>query len=267
MRRTPAREFVVTPTAVRTFEKTRLVRDTGSVALFTGPAGVGKTTIIQSFLREDRDARYVVFSSASRNLSSVLKDVANALNIRLDGRSTYDINREIEHWLNWGRSGNNSVFDISPGNIYKGAYILFDEIQNIDLNAIRQLLHFNDQYGLPIIMFGNEDRIKHTKASKAAYDQIEDRIRVRDRIDRTREDIAAVCDVWGIEDANARGWVIAYALTTTWRQSFTLLRTAVELADAGSIGVSQLQDALGFKEGRKAASDFLRKFTDQRQIA
>ncbi|WP_333825963.1 hypothetical protein [Pinisolibacter sp.] len=68
MKRTPAGEFVMTPTAERTLEKIRLVRDTGSVALFTGSAGVGKTTIVQRFLREDRDARYVVFSAASRNL-------------------------------------------------------------------------------------------------------------------------------------------------------------------------------------------------------
>lgn len=263
MRRTPANEFVATPTAVRTFEKIRLVRDTSSVAHFTGPAGVGKTTIIQSFLREDRDARYVVFSSASRNLSSVLKDVASALNIRLDGRSTYEINREIEQWLSWGRRSSNSACGTKHKELYRGVYIIFDEIQNIDINATRQLLHFNDEYGLPIIMFGNEHRIKRTQATEAALDQVEDRIRLRDRIDRTREDIVAVCDFWGIEDVNARGWVLAYALGTTWRQSFNLLRTASELADDGPINVQNLQDALGFKEGKKAANDFLRRITHQ----
>lgn len=265
MKRTPAGEFVMTPTAERTLEKIRLVRDTGSVALFTGSAGVGKTTIVQRFLREDRDARYVVFSAASRNLSSVLKDIAKVLNINLTGRSTYELNKDIEHWLSWGSTDSGASLGFDSRKIYRGPYVVCDEVQNIDLNALRQLLHYNDMYGLPIIMIGNNHTINRTHANEAALDQIEDRIRFRDRIDRTRGDIGAVCDAWGIEDATVRDWVIAYAIETTWRRLFSLLRAAAELSADRQIGVSQLQDAIGFEGGIKAANEFLRKLTDRRR--
>lgn len=267
MRQVPARDFIMTPTAERALEMIRLVRDKGSVALFTGPAGVGKTTIIQQFLHEDREARHLTFSSASRNLSSVLKSVAETLGVYLDGRSTYEINENVEHWLSRGADGRRGPFSFSPAVVYRGPYILFDEIQNIDLSAIRQLLHFNDKYGLPIIMFGNEHTMKRTRANEAAFDQVDDRIRFRDRIERTREDIAAICDGWQIRDATARAWVLAYALKTTLRQLFAFLTIARDLAADADMEVPHLQDALSFKEGKTSAKAFLLKFSAQIETA
>lgn len=263
MRQVPARDFIMTPTAERALAMIRMARDTSSVALFTGPAGLGKTTIIQRFLHEDREARHLTFSSASRNLSSVLKNIADALGIYLDGRSTYELNASIEHWLSHGSYGRREFMSVTPTVTYRGPYVICDEVQNIDLSALRQLLHFNDQYGLPIIAFGNDHTMKRTRANEAAFDQVDDRIRLRDRIERTRGDIAAICDGWQIRDTRARAWVFAYALKTTLRQLFDLLCAARDLSPADDIDVPHLQDALSLKKGPAAANDFLRKFSTQ----
>jgi DNA transposition AAA+ family ATPase len=263
MRRVPAHDFVLTPTAERVLEQIRLARDTGSVALFTGPAGVGKTTIIHRFLGEDRDARHLTFTAASKNLNGVLKSVAQGLGVYLNGRSIYEIDEDVRSWMSRNCYARRDRSAIMGDMIYRGAYIVADEIQNINLDALRQLLSYNDEFGVPLIMFGNEHTMKRTRANEAAFDQIDDRIRYRGQVTRTREDIAAICNHLGIEDRTARAWISAYAVTTTLRQLFALLRVTFELTDSQAIGVSELNDALGIQKGKTFATEFLRSFSAQ----
>jgi DNA transposition AAA+ family ATPase len=263
MRRVPAHEFVLTPTAERVLSQIRTARDTGSVALFTGPAGVGKTTIIQHFLGEDRDARHITFSAASKNALGTLKTVAAGLGVYLSERAKYEINEELRGWFRRGCYTERAGSSLMRSIVYRGDYIIADEIQSIDLDALRLLFAFNDEFGVPLIMFGNEHAVKRTRASEAAFDQIDDRIRYRGQVTRTREDIAAICDGFGVEDGAARAWIGAYGLTTTLRQLFAVLRAAFELANSQDIGVTELNDALSLMKGKSFAIDFLRSFSAQ----
>jgi DNA transposition AAA+ family ATPase len=245
MSRASDNTFIFTPTAQKIIEMIKAARDRNSVALFTGKAGVGKTTIIKYFTDHDRDAIHLTLSPAKRGLLPIMKEIALALGVYLErGNATY-IDKQIEHCIKWENTSRDE-------RTYKGKYIIFDEIQNANLNALRQILSYNDAFKFPIIMFGNEHTLKVTRASEAIFDQIDDRIQYRDRVVQTRADIAAICNGWGIRDPDAVAWVIALAGFTTLRQVSDLLQHTIAYAGENAVRVDHLAETLLAMKGNQA---------------
>jgi hypothetical protein len=129
----------------------------------------------------------------------------------------------------------------------------FDEAQNIPLSFLKDIVDWPQRFGVPVLISGNEHLLKRTKASGAAFDQIDSRIGKRIRlVAPTREDFETIAIDFDVFGTDARNACAAYGANTSIRALVSMLETARTFADSGKLGLEEIRRAVVFKDNTNA---------------
>lgn len=231
--------YVPTPTASVIFnhvERARLVRCN---ILITGAAGVGKTAALTFIARADRKAAMMTATPARRSMRATLLGVTDAFGWPHDRQHISDVDDVLRNRL--------------PDAIEAGRYLVVDEAQLLHHDVHRQLLHYYDAFGLPIVFAGNEHVLKKTRVNAAAFDQIASRIATHVRLKGiTAGDIDAFGVEFNVEGKDAYELMRCFGAGRNCRDVVHLLEEAHRLAGADRIRLPIIREAVRCLHGRDA---------------
>lgn len=175
-----------------------LAQATGDLVMITVDAGNGKTETCRHY-RATRPHVYLVTASPhTRTVHGILVDLAAELEVLEynPAKLTRAIGRKLER-------------------VGDGTLLIVDEAQNLTDEAINQLRHFVDNYGVGLALVGNDEiygRLAR-KQDGPSYAQLKSRL--GKRLKRTKpyaEDIIARIAAWGVEDADAAKFLTGIGL-------------------------------------------------------
>jgi hypothetical protein len=189
--------------------------------------------------------------AATSRLKGFLSMVGDAFLINTMGESATEIHRTLEYAL--------------CGAAESGFALIVDEVQTLELDALRTLLHLCENARLPLTLACNPAVLKRRRSEAAAFDQISDRLVYRETITVTKEAVQLFGTAFNVEGMDAYEALVRFGLATSLRQVDALLRKAWQCAGGGSaaIRLPHLADALQLLRG----ADDARKFTAPRMEA
>ena len=292
------RGFVETSISRQIADATAYACDACQTAAISGPPGIGKTFALQHIAERNSMAAYwsvpqarstlkaatkALRSAASRSetaspralaAEAKLKRVRVELSRKIEMASPvskdagFVLVREEKALLDaFGYQTNHEhtsrlwqyAEDVFPSEGSRGAFLIVDEAQRLDLNILVEVVDFPARFGLPVVIAGNPELLKRTRSHGGAFDQIASRCAKRVVLRRPLADdllsIAVDFDVYG-EDA--REAAISYGLQTSIRELVFMLTTARGLADRGPVRVAELRQAAVFHKGGSDALALLK---------
>ena len=210
------------------------IAQTGRITVVgTGP-GTGKTITIKEYIERASSVWFATMSPSTGNLLAMTQSVLAALGVEQRRLSKSDASAMVITRIT-GRKG----------------LLVIDEGNWLTLESIEQLRNWHDITGVGVCIFGNEQLVQTIKTGPKR-DQL---ARLQSRIAHTheqrtpeREDVAAFCDAWGIEQPDLRAYLEKIALTPDsggLRECKQLIEAATMLAVAEDRGlsISDLRDA------------------------
>lgn len=206
--------------------------------MVTGDAGTGKSTALQHFAALHNG----VYCHASHRT----KTVKGLYQLLLDSAEHYysrSFTQDLAELVY-------SRFDPWGG---KGRLIIVDEVQNIGLDALRELLNLQETCGLPMVLSGNDKRLAQTKTHAPALDQIVSRIGVRVRLGKpASDDCTRLAEAFGVADTRAVAALANYGQNTSLRELSRILEMAT--TDGGTIEFRHVEQRVRLFHGgdRKA---------------
>ncbi|WP_424361813.1 AAA family ATPase [Methylocystis parvus] len=201
-----------------------------------GTPGVGKTTAMTHLAERSPTATLIHVGSTRCTPRAIASMIADAMRLWVEHRSAWQITEIIEAHL------------MHPST--RDEILMFDEAQNIPLGFLKDIVDWPQRFGVPVLICGNEHLLKRTKASGAAFDQIDSRIGKRIHLSRpTREDFETIAidfDVFGVDARNA---CAAYGAKNSIRDLISLLQTARDFAEGRKLGLEEIRKAVVYKKG------------------
>lgn len=157
----------------------------GTVSVAYGDAGVGKTTAVMQYLKENQTAVGITVMPTYASLTGVNELLSEALGVR--ERTDRKITREIISKLKGS-----------------GRVIIVDEAQHLTSRAIEHLRSISDQANIGVCFVGNERIYTNLLGNrKSEYAQLFSRIGVRKMVmtsNITREDIRHIFGRYGLDE-------------------------------------------------------------------
>jgi DNA transposition AAA+ family ATPase len=141
----------------------RAIED-GEPSLIMSDPGMGKTTAVKHYAQELGGAYWEVRESEG-SIRQMFLSLMNVFHFWHDSTHTNDIAEILYSRLGDGHE--------------RKPFLIVDEFQNLELKAFRELLRIGERCGLPLVLSGNDKRLKQTKTGDVALAQIGDRIGVR----------------------------------------------------------------------------------------
>ena len=229
-------KFVDTSVALNIKSATAFALRTCGAVVIRGPAGIGKSSALADIMKLDPSACAFEVTQNSKTIKRILEGVAEAFGIHHSRAYSADLMSVLSHRL--------------PDYAAKGHYLIVDEVQNVGLDGIRQLLTFNEHYGLPIVLCGNHAAIKMTRANEAVFDQINDRVaKIYDLEPPAPTDVQLIAIEHGVEGAEAYRLFERYGAETSIRRTVKLLEVArVIVGQEGSIQADHIRGAVVFMD-------------------
>jgi DNA transposition AAA+ family ATPase len=226
--------FVETSIARAIHETIAFALTTRGTAVVIGRPGIGKTATLEHIARRDPRAVYVEYRQRYRTAKGLHTAIMDA-----------------NRWFYFHRTGFElevACEQCAASMKESGQFLLVDEYQNYDLEAIRSVLRFSDHYRLPIVFVGNEKRLRRVSADAGTYEQISDRIWKTVRLgDPIAEDFAAFAAACHIGDAGARDALVQLGLKTTLRHVAQVLEAAIDMAGRDvELDLDHLREAEAF---------------------
>ena len=183
--------FVETSIARAIHETITFALTMHATAVVMGKPGIGKTATLEHIARRDHRAIFVDYRQRHRTAKGLNMAVMEANRWVFLHRTGYDLEVACEA--------------CAERMAADGCYLLIDEYQNYDLDAVRGVLRFSDNLRLPIVFVGNERRLRRVSADAGTYEQIADRIWKTVRLnDPVAGDFAAFAAAYHIEDEATR---------------------------------------------------------------
>ena len=208
-------------------------------ALVTGPAGVGKTEALSEAARRDTRAVLITAAPADKSMRSMLTRIIDAFGYFSHHGDLASLASVLRCQL--------------PNDAHAGRYLIIDEAQLLTGDTLRQILTYSDNHDapLPVSFAGKEHTMKKTRASAAAFDQINSRITKRVQITGISSgDIEAFCIDWNVS-RDAYGLMQEFGAGRNCRELDELLDEARSQAGPkGPITVAAIRDALTANYGR-----------------
>ena len=202
--------------------------------------GMGKTYTAKLIAQEHKDAIIITATREFRSFGGVVDCIINATEIYTNAR----YNREKVAVLK------------SNLETWPGAFLICDEAQNLDGEALRFLLELWDEFKIPIILLGNRDLIRKTRGDEAAFDQIANR--VTDRIELsnpTQTDVESFCVEYNVaREAYPR--MITWGQTVAFRDIADVLENAAAAIASGPVRLDDISHAIKDRFGEKSARQF-----------
>lgn len=212
----------------------------GATATITGRPGIGKSTALRRIQEEDERAIFIEYQPRFRTMKGLHKAFLEAHGYgQSNFRSTYDM-EEVAN-------------GVAKAAASAGHFLMVDEFQNFDLEAIRGLLRFSDYYELPIILIGNLERMRRQRCETHTFEQISDRIWKKLTLnDPDKGDFLAFAAPYDVEGRDAWDVLVDIGTRTTLRHLVHVLKTARGALDSGSLKAVHLRAAEAFIAGETA---------------
>lgn len=219
--------------------------DSGRPSVIRGPAGIGKTTALHDIHWKDPNAVLINASGRYKHLKQMMLLIAEALDIWVHERSSYDIYRIID----------NGVADRAR----EGRYLIIDEAHRMHLDALREIFDLWENQGLPIILCGNNDVIKKTRTHASTFDQVSSRVGKEVSLKVMEpKDFVLLGAERGVEGMDAYDAITNYGIRTSMREVAYLLDTARRIVGtSGSIRITHIHSAAEYMFGSKSARQVL----------
>lgn len=205
-----------------------------AVCLVVGRPGNGKSTSTRQIAETDPKAVLIDFKPRYRTTKGMHRALMDAGGWYHSSRNGSDVEVAAEA--------------CAQSMATYGQFLIVDEYQNFDLEAVRALLRFNDDYQLPIVLIGNFSRLRRTKTDTHTYEQITSRIWKTIKLHNpVRQDFIQVGVDFNVEGQAAYEELITLGHNTTIREVVHVLSTARDLRGPnGSLGVEHLREAVNF---------------------
>lgn len=205
-----------------------------------GPPGIGKTAALEAIARGDENAVLLRVSKAHGTFKAAMTAIADAFGIWTNEQHSEQIYRSIDMRM--------------QRNHFYQHYLLIDEAQQLDLNALFEIVDFSERYGLPVIVCGNPDLLKRSKAAGAAFSQITSRyaatVRLTVPLDSDFQQIGVEFNVYGVDAYKA---VCSYGKAHSIRELVAVLTIAQCFAERGPITIDAFRLAVTRRHGSAAA--------------
>ncbi len=214
-------DFCPIPTAQRITDLVTICKEAGYIGMVVGNPGVGKTTTLEHFARNNNGAYLCTMSPAIRNMTGALSVVCKAIGATPE-RATWETHEIICHQLKW-RDGER--------------VLLIDEAQHLPNNVIDELRCIHDETGLGLVFCGNKEfHDRFNRARAAAFAQLTSRVGMRLEIwEPTDDDIDAIRRHHGIEGKAEHAFLVKHAKTSGGLRSVTkLIKVGRALAGPGN---------------------------------
>jgi len=219
--------------------------------VIVAPPGSGKTMTLKQIA--SKEGGFVCSLKATRTSGrarTVLARIAGEFKIYVGAGNGFDIEHGL--WTDLPR--------LAEG----GHWLMIDEAQHLDNDALRAVLDLNDEAGLPILLAGNADLLKRTKSSEAAFEQVKSRLRELPRPDgATRLDVDVLAVDRGVDGREAYRFL--YQFGKGARGGYDLRRIADLLREgravagpSGPVRLKHLQKAVSLLYGDQALIRFIK---------
>ncbi len=216
-----------------------------------GPPGIGKTHTIDKLKSDNHEVIIITTLSSTGSEKSIYDQILNRICSYRDTRSRIkagmltDIETELESRSNLWTS------DVLPS-------FIFDEAQNMDLEAMRNMLELHKKWQVNVAFVGNSSTLKRKGVSIGDLMQITDRIpdsNILTLSGITIKDIEVIAMHREVTGVDAFNYVKAYALGKSLRKLENLLEDARLFAGmAGPICLSHLREAMKTQLGKDVES-------------
>ncbi len=214
-------------------------------SVIRGPAGLGKTTSLNSLLWQDQNAVLISASGMQKSLMQMMRLIADAFGFYPHGRSSYEVY--------------NSIVSGIQKKAEENMYLIIDEAHRLNLDTLREILDLWEYYGLPIIFCGNNEVAKKTNARALTFDQISSRIGKEVSLTVLEPNDFVLFGVErNVEGKDAYDAIINYGMRTSMRGVAQLLDAARLVAgERCSIKLDHIQAAAEYSFGSKKARKML----------
>jgi hypothetical protein len=185
-RRIPEPGFQKTRTATEILANLDYAHQAGKLVVVTTGAGMGKTQSFKYHCKTRPHASLITMRPHTKTVHGMLNAICSGLGL-------------VQH--------NPARIDTAIGDYLSrhqsSALMIIDEAQNLVDQAIDQLRYFSDQFGVGIVLGGNEEVYGRfsNRADGPSYAQLKSRVAKRyQRIRPYNEDIKMLIDAWGVTD-------------------------------------------------------------------
>ncbi|MCO5065669.1 MAG: ATP-binding protein [Rhizobiaceae bacterium] len=207
-----------------------------------GDAGIGKTTALRMVAAEI-EAAHCEVTQHTKLLTGMYRMVLNAYGIHTESHFIDVLARQLRNRLD------TTTRTVPP--LFVGEY------QTFSATVLRELLHFQEQSGFPLLLVGNSERLAQSTAKDAnALEQIYSRIGATFKIEKpTDADFRSIAVEYNVEGKEAYSAIANYGLRTSLRAACHLLETCViaTTQGVGSIRLSHIETTLmGMRSSRDA---------------
>jgi DNA transposition AAA+ family ATPase len=212
--------------------------------LVTGEPGTGKTTALLRYVAEMRGF-YCQVGHPNRTVRGLYLMLMDTFGFWHHSKFTADIAVALYSRLTpeWGE----------PRRL-----LVVDEVQALDLVALRELLNLQETCNLALVLSGNDKRLAATQSHDSALEQIKSRIGARVRLGKPfAEDCRDIAIDFNVEGRDAHAAVASFGIRTSIRDLVRLLQAAGRVATAGTIQLRHVEQAIMTVYGDPAALDLL----------
>ena len=236
----PEPGFMLLPSVERMFKAFDICRENGWLGVITAPSGFGKTTAITRYAAQHNSVRHATCVSVTeqterkKNASGFLKMLLTrwercvAVNMPI-----YQAYEQLSAHLR-DRYDGKALLILDEANL----------LHRVSLQAVRDLY---DATGAGFVLIGTpglDDKLRALRNSDGeTYAPLVNRIRLWTQLDLEKEDVLTMIEPYGL-DAACRRFILAAAQKNgALRAANGLLRTAIQFAGDGPIGLQHLREA------------------------
>ena len=235
--------FCRTPTAVDILNALGFCYKYRKMGCIVGGPGVGKSTAIAEYARENRDATVCRMTKATTRMQPGLARIVNALGGYVATQmGSADLAEEAKNRL---------------CGVYRPQLLILDEAQHMDDELLEAMRDLFDESGAGIVLVGSSELPERWEAKSAArrrkWAQLTSRLTVwLDVPSGQPEDVVALCDHHGIAGKRSRDLLTrAASVDGGLRNIAVRLDIAWNLANGAAIELCHLETAELIIGGRK----------------